>query len=788
MTHLPSLIKKIDEFCRLTRNLGNITRFAAPPDWSKYDPEKDYPELGQEEGAGEEAGEEGEETTLPYFDDLLDVSRQIKDPGLSQQLRVLAELYSYSMRMGGGYATIARAINNLKDMYGESEGFNIEFILNGMIKELAKAAGGVSVLSGNDNPAFVQRLAQLKNDIESRDSEQQSEALDAYHEEISGAAKGVEPGESPEDLADAGITPDDADIINPAALGYGDKEDPKSNKGWHTTGSGIPYKNWQEYYNNERVSYEADLVNETDPDARRTLEELINLLPVLATKTKEALDLSNSIRSDIADPTALEQAKNKLADMRAELQEIKRTRQTLKNQIRSIRLAKEKQRLTNEAQELEQRYKTSVSLERKEKAKRDLLRVQQELALNELSSSTDMLKAKERNYRLELLHQMSGGAFPSEDWIKKQQQKINEAANLRISRTKYDRLITEQRGQEQAREETPEYEKERGGRRIPMAKLPEQQQIDLEKASFSALVYQFQIDIASATQAARQIIYERKEKGRPKIIIEEYKNIIDEISEAIRTKNREALSVAKNKLAGAVRNDLSVDKYQLKGYIDVLKLEPHFRKVLEAIKEVTKNKKGAPAKLDESGNLIVENFTDKDKEFLQYILNDIHRLRVLYSTYYTNIAGMKERHKTDSEWWLIKQKIVPRFKKVIEDMGRIETHLTLTLHVHRPEPRVYKEKSPALQKIWQELEKKDPARFEKLKQQWGEEQLKSKSHAVGNAINKRMIMLRRITRLAQEAIPATTEIDKSTADQLANNIFEQIYNEEYQRMLSELAA
>lgn len=780
MTYLPSLIKKIDEFYRLTNRLGKLTRFAAPPDWSKYDPEKDYPELETDQG-------EDEGASLPYFDDLIEAAGQIKDPGLSQQLRVLAELYAYSIRMNGGYATIAKAINNLKDMYSEGEDSNIEFILNGMINELAKAAGGISALSGRDNPTFVQRLAQLKADIEARDSEQQSEALDAYKEEISDASKGVAPGESPEDLADAGITPDDADLINPAALGYGDKEDPKSNKGWHTTGSAIPYKNWQEYYNNERVSYQADLVNETDPETKKTLEQLIELLPKLAEKTKEALDLSNSIRSDIADPAAIEQAKNKLADMRAELYQIKRTRQSLKNHIRTIRLGKEKQRLTTEIQDLEQKFKTSVSLERKEKAKRDLLRAQQELALNELSSSNDMLKAKERNYRLELLHQMSGGAFPSEDWINKQLAKINEAAALRISRTKYDRLITEQRGQEQAREETPEYEKERGGRRIPMERLPEQQQIDLERASFSALVYQFQIDIASATQAARQIIYERKEKGKPKVVIEEYKNIIDEISEAIRTKNREALSVAKNKLAEAVRNDLSVDKHQLKGYVDVLKLEPHFRKVLEAIKEATKNKKGSPAKLDESGNLIVENFTDKDKEFLQYILNDIHRLRVLYSTYYTNIAGLKERHKSDNEWWTIKQKIVPRFKKVIEDMGRIETNITLSLHVHRPEPRVYKEKSPALQKIWQELEKKDPQRFEKLKQQWGEEQLKSKSTSLDKAITKRMMVLRRITRLAQEAIPAT-EIDKSTADQLANGIFEQIYNEEYQRMLSELAA
>ena len=498
MTYLPSLIKKIDDYCRWSEDFRTINRFAAEPWVSPDDPEEANNEV---------------ENFPPHFEELQAAARQVDDPELAQQLEMLAELYRYSIQMGGGYATIAKAINNLKNLYSDGSDSGIEFILNGMIKELAKAAGGINALSGKDNPSFVQRLAQLKNDIESRSQEGLSEALDSYREEISGQGKGVQTEESPEDLAQAGLTAEQADIINPAALGFASKDDPKTNKGWHTVGSAQAYKDWKKYYNDEKIAYEADLVNESNTKNRETLERLIQLLPIISNKTQEALDLSNALRSDVANPQDEARMRENLDAMRQELTRLKYERRVLKNRIRTSQLDKNKQKLSEEAQDLTDRLK-SADPERREKARREMILINQKLALNDLSQSNEVYKAKKRNYMLEMIRQMSGGAWPSQDWIAKQQQKIDDAQT--IPRDVYDRAITEERGAQQARKETPEYESTRGGPRVRMEQLPEEQQINLEKASFSALVYQFQIDIASATQAARQIIYEVKDQSGKK--------------------------------------------------------------------------------------------------------------------------------------------------------------------------------------------------------------------------------------------------------------------------------
>ena len=128
-----------------------------------------------------------------------------------------------------------------------------------------------------------------------------------------------------------------------------------------------------------------------------------------------------------------------------------------------------------------------------------------------------------------------------------------------------------------------------------------------------------------------------------------------------------------------------------------------------------------------------------------------------------DIAGMGARRGKDkpmTDWWDSKRFIAPRFKKVIEDMGRIEIALALTLGVHRPEQKKrYKERSPLLQEI-------------------GKQQ---KENLKNSSINYRFALL----RIAQE-VAAEQEVDQATADRLANEIFDKIYDEVYDRMFSEL--
>jgi len=708
MPYLPSLFKKVDDFYR------QATAFTK-------NAEQDY------------------------FQELTDISHNVGDPGLTRQLQMLAELYRYALSMGGGYATIARAISNLKEMYSDDSESDIEDILNGMLRVLAKEAGGTQVLAGRDNPRFVERLMQLKSDIESRPVE--SDDYEAYQEEI--GVPGAE-GESEGDYSEQGL----GDTVAPAQLGFGNKEDPKANRGWHTTGPSQPYKNWKEHYANEVAAYNIQLAQAQDPEVKKALEELIqNLIPQLSAKIEEQIDLSNQNKEAPSDEVTA-----KLKAVRGELKLLRAQVTELKRKIRLFQLRGEQAKLSSELEDAARKNDPKAV---------ELLK--QKIELNRLTQSTDIYKTKERNLRLRLIESMSGGNYPGKETLEKEKAKIDLAKQERVTKEAYDRKITEERGKQQAREVTPEYEGTRGGGRVPMERLSPEKQIDLEKASFSALVYQFQIDIASATQAARQAIYRAESGGGGKRGAKakenpEYKAIIDEVSEAIRKKDRNALYAAQNKLMIAVNNDVNVEKSQLKGFVDVIKLEPHFRKVLEAIKEVTKSPKATkqnptppPPKMDESGNLLPENFNDKDKEVWQYILNDINRLRVLYTKYYMDIAGMKARRadKPSTDWWEVKKQITPRFKKVIEDMGRIEINLALKLKIHRPEEKqLYPQKSPTLMEMGK-----------------------------GGTFSYRMIML----KLAQEVAPAQ-EVDKDTADRLANEIFDKIVDEAYQRMFSELQA
>jgi hypothetical protein len=606
MTYLPNLIKKIDEFCQRAEDFSTIRRMAAPNPW-------DDPNFGME---NEAPSGEGEATT-PHFDELMDAARQVDDPELSEQLTMLAELYRYSLQMGGGYATISRAINNLKDMYSDGSDSGIEYILNGMIKELAKAAGGIKNLSGSDNPSFVQRLAQLKQDIESRNLDERSEALDAYNEEISGAGKGAQTGESEEDLAQAGLTPEQAEIINPAALGFGNKEDPKTNKGWHTVGSGIPYKNWKEYYNNERISYATDLASETDPDNRKVLDELIRLLPIISNKTAEALDLSNVLKTDVDKPEEQAKIKAQLDAKRKELQQYKALRQQLKNRIRSSQLQKGEQKLAQEAQVLAEKLNSSDP-ERREKARREIELIKQKSALNTLAQSNDVYKAKKRNYILEMVRSMSGGAWPSQDWINKQQQKIDEAKT--VKKIEYDRIQTLDRAKEHGKIGPVPKRPSRpgGGGGVPKAKI---HQYDIGTATFNGLVDKFSEKINTSAHVARLNVTQEINADKKKVH-NQLKPFVDAISKAIQKKDNQAKYEAIKALKVQMV-DWSNRATAIKALSRNVKWLPFFNRIKTDFEMISSWKK-------ETGWDLNEN----KKIFIAHVIRGADRIVEAYGRYY----------------------------------------------------------------------------------------------------------------------------------------------------------
>jgi hypothetical protein len=423
-----NLLQAIEEFYKRALRSYNLIKLAQYG--THYMPD-DEDEPGTEEA-------EPAVANPPHFDELMSISHQVDDPGLAQQLSILAELYKRAIQIGGGFTTIVRAINNLKDMYSDGEDSDIESILNGMVAEMSRQARATGGLGKPDNPRFVQQLQQLKQDIELRDRDKQTEAEDSYQEDMNVPGAQSE-GES--DLTGAGLGAGEGESVFDPTAGIGSDKGDKVNRGWHTTGKAGVYKNWAEYYRNEKEAYQADLAIETNAATRKTLQELIEKVSELSAKTEAAINLKNQLK--VADDPTQQAQLDKLI---TELTKLKKERTNLKNKIRFEQIAKEKQRLEAEIN------KTRDPKER--------MLLEQKKALQELSLNSNVGKAAERNARLALISAMSGGNFPGDQTLKDMLAKIDEASKAQQARKdfikKYWEKTVKERG-EKAKNEKGEY-------------------------------------------------------------------------------------------------------------------------------------------------------------------------------------------------------------------------------------------------------------------------------------------------------------------------------------------
>lgn len=748
MPFLPSIIKRIDEFFKIAERYSLVS-------------------LGADDQA--------------LHAELVKASREVLNPEVSYNLVALAAMYQKALEINGGFNTIYKAISGMvEDMDpDEEETEPVENLLNQIASSIKARAQRPDSPSDMRELQMAASAARTEESPFNYDEPEEGDEESAYEAMLGfgGAEKAFEEagGVSQFDMT-GGVNPEAAQ----SGTGRG-----------YSVGKARTLKDWATFYANESAKYNSLLTDPTNmlaPSARiaredirvkSNIQDLDKVLKQLSALTIAAIKIQNKI--DIETEADHTQDNEELAKIRAELGQYEQKRRLLKRNLNSLVKKIELDTLKQKA--------LDPNLSKQEKRILD-----EKIALQDLRTRGAYGYGKEAKERARLIAALTADPNLSDEQVKKMKEKISGAAQFtdRMTKAQYDRKVTETRGKEQARENTPTYEATRGGGRVPMERLPKEQQIDLEKASFSALLYQFQIDIASATQAARQAVYEMKtankgNKGIKKQINAEYKGIVDEISDAIRKGDRNALQVAKQKLVDVVSQDASIYKHELRGYIDVIRLEPHFRKILDSIKEVTKNpsKKelkdnpNLPSKIDDSGNIVSNNFSEADRASFQMILNDMVRLRNLYAKYYINIASF-DRSKNvvkNEEWWKIKKQINARFTKVVEDMKKLEVRLLLDLQVRPPEKLMkIKERSQELQNIWQGLEKADPKRFEKEKAKWLENALKAKSSS------DRMLLL----KAAQEAT-GNPEMDQATADRLAQEFAENIIDQVYQAALNELA-
>ena len=406
-----NLLQAIEEFYKRALRSYNLIRLAQSAGYSMPDDE-------EEAGTEEELGVDN----LPHFDELMNISHQVDDPGLAQQLSILAELYKRSIQIGGGFGTIVRAINNLKNMYSDGRDSYIESILNGMVAEMSRQARATGGLGKPDNPRFIEQLQQLKQNIEKRDQAKQTEAEDSFQEEMN--VPGAQ-GEGESELTESGLGAGEGESVFDPTAGIGGDKGDKVNRGWHTTGKAGVYKNWAEYYTNEKEAYQADLAIETNPATRKTLQELIVKVGDISAKTREAIELKNQLK--VADDPAQQTQLDKLS---TEISELLNERRNLKRRISAGQLTKEKQRL--EAERNQSRDPREQKL------------LEKKIELQNLSLSTNVGKAAERNALQALIAAMSGGNFPSDQTLKAMEAKQEEAKKAQITLADYKKKYTEE--------------------------------------------------------------------------------------------------------------------------------------------------------------------------------------------------------------------------------------------------------------------------------------------------------------------------------------------------------
>ena len=749
MPFLPSIIKRIDEFFKIAERYSLVS-------------------LGADDQV--------------LHAELVKATKEVLNPELSYNLVALAAMYQKALEINGGFNTIYKAIQGMvEDMDpDEEETEPVENLLNQIASSIKTRA------QRPDSPGDMRELQTAASNARTEDSPfNYDEPEDSDEESAYEAMLGFGGAEKAFEEAGGVSQFDMTGGVNPEAAQSG------TGRGY-SVGKPRTYKEWAHVYSEELKKYSSllnDPTNMLSPSARvaredtrvkSNINELETVLKKLIPLTTEAVRLQNKIEVETEVDHEATGTKGEQREILKEMGVLEQKRRQLKRNLSTLYKKIELENLQSQVASTQN--------------PREKLILEEKIALQDLRTRGAYGYGKEAKERTRLIAALTADPNLSEEEIKKMREKIKGAAQFtdKMTKAEYDRKVTLQRGNQQKREETPTYEPTRGGGRVPMAKLPKEQQIDLENASFSALVYQFQIDIASATQAARQAIYEIKTAGKGKGGVKKqlntaYKQIIDEMSDAIRKKDRAALEATKQKLVQSVSQDLAVQKHELKGYLDVIRLEPHFRKILDDIKDATRNpsKKelkdnpNAPSKLDADGNIIAANYSEADIALFRMILNDMYRLRSLYDKYYINIASLdRSKHVvTNDEWWKIKKQISARFKNVIDDMKKIEVRLLLDLKVQRPETKMrIQERSQALKDIWQNLEKTDPKRFEKEKAKWLEDALKTKSSAQRTALLK----------IAQEQVQP--EIDQATADRLANELADSIFDQLYQSMLSELQA
>ncbi len=573
MPLLPSLIKRIDNFCKIA-DYYSLMSVAATDDKS-------------------------------LLAELVNAAKESVNPDVSYNLKVFAAMYQKALEINGGFNTLYQILQGMTQDLDpeEEESANVENLLNQIENSIATRA------SRNDSPGVVRELQMAASAIRSEispvteDDEPEPEEDDevsAYETSILGYGGGQKAFEEEGGVAKF----DPTGGVSPEAA--------QSGKGrGYSVGKAHTYKDWANIYAAEREKYLRDMqgpdamLTKATRDARKdanvmtNLRILIDTLTKLETLTREAVKLEHQIMIETEVPHPKEEAR--LTAIREELRKADHNRGLLKRNLN-------KYYKTSELQGLQKEQSAPG------KSERDRLLLQEKIKLQELRLSGAYGYGKEAKERQRLIDSLIADPNLPVTEIKKKMEAIEQAQAFtnRITKAQYDRTRTMQQGKEEGRDYIPTAEPMRGGGRY-------KKQIDFDTATYPALLKRFrELNNTIVSDAKKYVARSGKEKGDERLL-----PYVEAVSAAIKRKDNAAKFAAISALKEAIKQTL-VAAPSLRGYLWSIRLAPHFK----SIEEFLYNIKG---KQDASGSW---NLDESERATLKNAASQLARMLTIYNRFF----------------------------------------------------------------------------------------------------------------------------------------------------------
>lgn len=594
MTYLPSLIKKIDDFYNLTKSFANLNK-SAQQSWSM----PDDPEEEEETTPPEEDGN--------LYSNIMNVANSLSNDAndhqnedVANELVLIGELYKKALEINGGYNQLIKAIStalaNIDSMIDDSDGVIGEDVRDAAEDVLEETASDLrrrskaSIGSQADETAAMNALRAVKQQFNTQEARQEMEGQKSVYE------KG-KPGE----------------------------------ESGHGISARAPLET-PEKYAREMKRLEDSLPSESDVAQKKDMEELGRTLARLIKQMTEVTRLQDLLKITPED----KQTQQELIAAEKYLIDLRTQRRILKTKLNEVLLKKEQLDLAN------QFNKTRNPEEQKWlKEKIDLLGLQLNRKILRKRDEIQARKVKINSMGVVDEH----GDFQSLTIPEEQRIALNKAIEQgkqqTISKTEYDRSLTEQRGKGQGREDVPNLPSDQRGGWRPIV------QKDFSRFTFPALAKELRDRNNTAIDSARRYMTNEKEGGKSML-----KDSVKAVSDAIRKKDNAAKYAAILNLKNKIKETFKLQEPAFQSYRRSIKLLPIFKRIEESVYGII------PWQNDDG------IWAPKNMEFIQNIISDIDKLEDQYAKYYQS----KGRPAFSYD-------ISPRFDAVLKFLPKISKYL-----------------------------------------------------------------------------------------------------------------